>query len=244
MEQCRSAGLFGRQLICMQGPFSARLNRAMYLHTDAKILVTKESGDAGGYGEKIRPALALGMHCIVIRRPKETGFSYAQVCERLGLPREETEASADPQKKRLYLTGIGPGGSGQLTREASEAFEQAQVIFGARRMLDSLSGYPVEKIEEYRGEKVAEYLRQHPNVSCAAVAFSGDVGFYSGADGFEKSFAGMENWQLVRLPGISSLSYFAAALGIPGRSLFCAACMAETPILRDRFEEIKRYLPC
>ena len=32
-------------------------------------MITKESGAAGGYQEKIRPALALGLPCIVIRRP-------------------------------------------------------------------------------------------------------------------------------------------------------------------------------
>jgi precorrin-6Y C5,15-methyltransferase (decarboxylating) len=232
MGQC-AKWLEGRQLICMQGPFSAELNRAMYLHTDAKILVTKESGDAGGYAQKIRPALELGMHCIVIQRPAESGFTYDEVCDRLGIAREEKE----PQEKQLFLIGIGTGSRHQMTLEAREALEQAQVIFGAKRLLAALSDYPKKKVCEYRGEVVADYLRRHDSVECAAVVFSGDVGFYSGADGFGDAFRELAQWRIKRLPGISSLSYFAAAFGIPWQDFLLCSLHGRS---RDLAGEIRR----
>ena len=54
------------RLICIQGPFSEELNHAMFKSTNAGILVTKDSGAAGGFGEKIRAAQNLGMKVAVL----------------------------------------------------------------------------------------------------------------------------------------------------------------------------------
>ena len=45
----------------------------MIKHFNAKYLVTKDSGKAGGFEEKISAALNTGTDCIVIRRPLENG---------------------------------------------------------------------------------------------------------------------------------------------------------------------------
>lgn len=68
---CLDAGFSPERLICMQGPFSAELNRAMYRQTGAKILVTKDSGAAGGLAEKLAAARELGMQIAVLSRPEE-----------------------------------------------------------------------------------------------------------------------------------------------------------------------------
>lgn len=205
---CKKLGFEGRQLICMQGPFSQELNREMYLHTDAKILVTKESGDAGGFSDKVQAALALGMHCIVIRRPLEQGLTYAQVCERLEIHEENGE---------LALVGIGMGTSLSMTQEARKALDEAQVIFGAKRMLEAVRDFPVQQVCEYRKAQILDYLNAHPQFTRAAVVFSGDVGFYSGADAFAAAefSCGGKQWKVCRIAGISSVNYFAAKLGIP-----------------------------
>lgn len=39
-------------VVCMQGPFEEDLNIAMIKHFNAKYLVTKDSGKAGGFEEK------------------------------------------------------------------------------------------------------------------------------------------------------------------------------------------------
>jgi precorrin-6Y C5,15-methyltransferase (decarboxylating) len=67
---CLGAGYRPERLVCMQGPFSEALNRAMFETADAKILVTKESGVAGGFSEKVRAARSLEMLIAVLKRPE------------------------------------------------------------------------------------------------------------------------------------------------------------------------------
>ncbi|MCW2278535.1 precorrin-6A reductase [Heliophilum fasciatum] len=66
---CLQMGLSPAQVIAMQGPFSADMNRAMFQQVGADCLVTKDSGHVGGALDKIEPALALGMDVIVVGRP-------------------------------------------------------------------------------------------------------------------------------------------------------------------------------
>ena len=73
-------GLQKKQLICMQGPFSRELNIAMLHETGANYLLTKESGEAGGFADKVQAAKEAGAVCVVIRRPvEESGFSLQEV---------------------------------------------------------------------------------------------------------------------------------------------------------------------
>ena len=62
-------GFRGSNIICMQGPFDEEMNTATLKMTGAKVLVTKESGDAGGFEAKVSAALSLGCEVIVIARP-------------------------------------------------------------------------------------------------------------------------------------------------------------------------------
>ena len=54
IETCRMLGFEGKNLIAMQGPFSKELNAAMLRQYDCRYLVTKDSGKAGGFEEKIQ----------------------------------------------------------------------------------------------------------------------------------------------------------------------------------------------
>ena len=231
-EICKELGFEGKQLICMQGPFSEELNRAMYGHVDAKILVPKESGDIGGFSDKVQAALALGMECIVIQRPKEQGLNYEQVCERLGVA-----------EGILTLVGIGMGTPEQMTLEAQHALEQAQVIFGAKRMLEAVREFPAEKVCEYRREQIAVYLCEHPQLTRAAVVFSGDVGFYSGADSFGECLnCGEKSWTVCRIAGISSVNYFAAKLGVAWQDVkLCSVHGRDTDLLKQITENKKVF---
>ena len=56
----------------MQGPFPEELNTAMFHASKADILLTKESGAAGGFPEKLLAAHACGMTVAVLARPTET----------------------------------------------------------------------------------------------------------------------------------------------------------------------------
>ena len=69
---CSESGILRNQIIAMQGPFSEQTNRAQFLESGAKILLTKESGVKGGYYEKIRAAKALEMKIAVIKNPEKS----------------------------------------------------------------------------------------------------------------------------------------------------------------------------
>jgi len=84
IEKCTGLGFKPPNIICMQGPFSVELNVAMMKATGADILVTKESGDIGGFKEKIKAANLLGLKVIVIGRPvEEKGFTLEDILEKL-----------------------------------------------------------------------------------------------------------------------------------------------------------------
>lgn len=76
---CRRAGVTGRNLLCMQGPFSADFTYAALREFQCRFLVTKNSGSAGGFEEKMEAARRAGVQVLVIRRPEEDGFSFNQV---------------------------------------------------------------------------------------------------------------------------------------------------------------------
>lgn len=68
---CLEQGYLPKQIICMQGPFSHELNLTMFAQSGAKILVTKDSGAAGGFAEKLSAARSLGMTTAVLMGPSE-----------------------------------------------------------------------------------------------------------------------------------------------------------------------------
>ena len=75
VEESVRLGFEGKHLIAMQGPFSEELNVAMMRSVHAKWMVTKESGKAGGFGEKVSAAKKAGVGLVVIGRPAEDGIS-------------------------------------------------------------------------------------------------------------------------------------------------------------------------
>ncbi len=81
VKLCRDAGFKGKNIICMQGPFSAELNEAMFRAAGAEVLVTKLSGKTGGFPEKIEAARRLGMQVIVITPPEDMpGITLEAAC--------------------------------------------------------------------------------------------------------------------------------------------------------------------
>lgn len=57
-------------ILAMQGPFSEGFNHALWRDQLIDCVVTKDSGEAGGFPAKARAAAALGIPLLVIRRPK------------------------------------------------------------------------------------------------------------------------------------------------------------------------------
>lgn len=76
MSLCEEAGLRPGQIVAMQGPFSVELNKALFLHYKAEVIITKNSGSLGGTDTKLQAASELGLPVVVIDRPR---LSYDQV---------------------------------------------------------------------------------------------------------------------------------------------------------------------
>lgn len=71
LSKCCQAGFSARQIICMQGPFTTELNYAMFQKAQAAILLTKESGEIGGFYEKIEAARQNNMRVAILKRPAQ-----------------------------------------------------------------------------------------------------------------------------------------------------------------------------
>lgn len=78
LSHCAELGLPTGDIIAMQGPTSAELDAALIRHYDARVLVTKESGDVGGVMEKVQAAEMTGIPVVVVRRPRLTYPRCAQ----------------------------------------------------------------------------------------------------------------------------------------------------------------------
>lgn len=205
IESCRELGFEGRNLIAMQGPFSQELNQAMLKQYDCKYLVTKDSGKAGGFMEKIQAALSCGVIPVIIGRPvSEAGISpeaaRLMLAERFGFT----------LKPQVTLLGIGMGSRETLTLQGKEAVEKADLIIGAKRMADAVRLSHQDFLYEYRSEEIAAYIRNHPKYRKIVIALSGDVGFYSGA----KKLLQLLGPDTKIICGISSVVYFMSKIGL------------------------------
>ena len=112
------------------------------------------------------------------------------------------------------LIGIGMGGA-TLTAEASQAIAQAELLIGARRMLDAVPEDGRTRYCAYDAQKIAAFLAEQ-SASRAAVLLSGDVGFFSGAKSLLQA---LEPHEVRLIPGISSVVYFCAKTAIPWEDL-------------------------
>ncbi|MBR6400857.1 MAG: precorrin-6A reductase [Firmicutes bacterium] len=76
-QKCAALGM--ENVIYAKGPFDLDTNLRHFGGCGAKWLVTKSSGSAGGFDEKIKAAKQLGMEIVVIKRPDaETGYDLEQ----------------------------------------------------------------------------------------------------------------------------------------------------------------------
>lgn len=83
LSHALSLGFPAAHIICMQGPFSQELNAAMLRQIGARVLVTKDTGRAGGFSEKAQAAAQAEATLLVIRRPTdEAGQTLTQLLKK------------------------------------------------------------------------------------------------------------------------------------------------------------------
>ena len=233
MKACAELGFEGKHLIGMQGPFSRELNAAMLRQYDCRYLVTKDTGKAGGFQDKIDAALECDAVPVIIGRPlKEEGMSVRE-CKRF-----LTEHFSLAHRPHITLLGIGMGSQKLLTVQGKNSLDQADLLIGARRMVDSVKRPGQDVFVEYRSQEIRDYIDAHPEYNNIVIVLSGDVGFYSGArkllevlcqdsadlrvqrkNGSEKSeeerdSSAQNNTEIEIQCGISSVVYFMSQIGL------------------------------
>lgn len=208
-QACEKLGFHGRNLICMQGPFSEEMNTAMLRQFDCRYLVTKETGKAGGFEEKIRAAQKAGAKVVLVGRPEEQkGYSYDQV---LKLLREKLHLKERPARRTVTLVGIGMGTPFGMTVEAAGIIEEADLLIGAKRMLEAAGSADKPTYIDYDAKRIADYIAAHPEYGRTAILLSGDIGFYSGAKKLYDALEG-QDYEIQSVCGISSAVYFCGKL--------------------------------
>lgn len=210
VEDCINIGFEGKNLICMQGPFSEELNYALLKQVDAKYLVTKESGSVGGFIEKLQAAKRAGAHLIVIGRPfEEEGLKFSQVLDKLN---DKFNIKHDKiRNKKITLVGIGMGSMTNMTLEARNAFKSADLIIGAKRMTEAAKTFGKTFFISYKADEIKKYIEDNDDYENIVIALSGDSGFCSGA---KKIIEVLNEYKPEILSGISTVSYFSSKLGV------------------------------
>ncbi len=210
LRVCSECGLSADRILAIQGPFTREMNTAMLRQTKASWLVTKDTGSAGGYEDKIAAAKECGAKALILGRPseQEEGLSFTETVSLL-----EQLLELAPRRKKVTMVGIGMGGEGSLTGDARRAIDEAQVLIGAARMLEGVKSAHKRVFNAIAAQDIVSVIERE-NGPFFAVLFSGDTGFYSGAKGLKEELARQGSAADVTiLAGIGSLSYFCAKLG-------------------------------
>ena len=238
LSLCNENGIMGKHILALQGPFTVDMNEAMLRQYDISCLVTKKSGRAGGYIEKLEAAKRLDIPVYVVERANveenasNTGntnggdnrgktYSFRETCELLNnICHKQINAQ---NKLNITLAGVGMGSRASLTKEVEQAIKEADIILGAKRMIDIYEPR-LEKKPYYMAGDIIPYLKklqgndifyEDKNV---VILFSGDSGFYSGCQSLYRSLraeteSGALDADISIMPGISSIAYLAACTG-------------------------------
>lgn len=248
-------GFQGKNLICMQGPFSKEINTAMLRQTNSKILVTKETGNAGGFKEKLQSAKEVGAKVVIIGRPtKEEGLDFSQCKKFL---REKLRINPE-----ISIVGIGMGNPKNLTIEAREEIDRADLIIGATRMTESMvSGNIVSRdkdvFQSYKPKEIAEFIENNPKYEKIVIIQSGDVGFYSGSKkllkilpDYTKVFSGISapvyfcgklktSWEDVVLTSLHGISSNIVSMVQKNKKVF--ALLSDENSVADICQKLQKY---
>ena len=250
LQLCMDCGIAGRQILALQGPFSTQMNEAMLRQYQIKWLVTKASGNAGGYQEKLDAAQNLDIPVFVIGCPAEQEcHTFEEVCGQL----EKICGQVIRRKTgfRITLAGIGMGNPDCLTKEVERAIAEADILLGADRMI---AGYQpkIEKMPYYTSEQIISYLEKMSKGTIGrddiktVILFSGDTGFYSGCQKLYDALLravndGRLQADVTVMPGISSVAYLAACMGENYQdAVICSMHGKELPDLAKKIRKGKR----
>lgn len=167
------------------------MNLALLHQYQIRYMVTKESGASGGFSEKISAAKKAGVSVFVIENPEaENGEQKENLEEILQEIERLTGKHIRRKQMQVSLVGIGMGNTKLITEEAAERIKGADLLFGAKRLLDAVPAQwnvAAERLPYYLAKDILPCLddageKSGKAIFHAVILFSGDTGFYSGAE--------------------------------------------------------------
>lgn len=256
IKACEDIGIPSSNIIAMQGPFDIDTNVALLKKYACKYLITKESGDIGGFSEKIEACKKVDAKALVIKRPtKEEGISLEEAISGLKDLKYDIEEVKNPniletKKVNISIVGLGMGSIDSLTIESAKKIENASFIIGAKRMLEiclNMASKEVKTYISYKPTDILDYIYEKADEEDKIVlVMSGDTGFYSGSIKLKKEFEEYtkkgyfeENSKLEICAGISSFSYMCAKFGIDYTDMKILSVHGRDENLNELFDSIK-----
>lgn len=133
---------------------------------------------------------------------------------------KEQEKKQEQQRNlQITLAGIGMGAETLLTEEVRNRTAEADYVFGAKRMVESVKKLCKQNVKAYNCYLSKDIIPLIENIqensAKIVILFSGDTGFYSGCEKLYNELCkhkGMGKAEV--LPGIPSLSVLSARTGI------------------------------
>lgn len=157
LQKCLDLGFPAAHLIAMQGPFSHEMNAALLRQTRADILVTKDTGKAGGFAEKLSAARETGAVVLVIARPcaeegRTLGEMQGFLASRFGWAAPAQEKAEPVPRFPLFVSLAGKKcvvlGAGKIAARRAEVLRR----FGASVTVvapESPAGIVVDQVRGY-----------------------------------------------------------------------------------------------
>ena len=136
MKACAELGFEGKHLIGMQGPFSRELNAAMLRQYDCRYLVTKDTGKAGGFQDKIDAARKA--YDGLDKAQKDLVTNYPMLTEAEKAYADLVKADQDKAQEVIDLIN----GIGTVTKDSGDKID------AARKAYDKLTDDQKELVPE------------------------------------------------------------------------------------------------
>lgn len=142
----------------------------------------------------------------------------------------------------ITLIGMGGGSLDTVTRGGWQKILEADVVIGAKRLLESLPGeVKAEKKAAISAKDIFSIISENESRKVACI-YSGDTGFYSGTTSISKLLE-EENISFDIIPGISSIQLLASALKEPWQDWnLVSAHGRETSVIGEVMKGKKTFL--
>lgn len=143
------------------------------------------------------------------------------------------------EKPMITVVGCGPGGKGHITQAAIEAVVNAELVIGAKRLLEMFPDIDAAKMElEKSISDALDLIGDRLKTTNVTVLVSGDPGLFSLTGLIIKRFG---RDQIKVVPGVSSVQAAFALLGLPWSSALTISAHKGEPEMSHN--EILRHDP-